>query len=248
LEVTGTSTLQKSVFLEEGDLIIRKLADSTLSEGAILLVKPDGTVKSGGDLKSLIYAGQLSAQLPCASDMNGGYIQTAPYWQASANPQQMYLVNTNCSPDPRLGVGAKPEAKLHVRLEPDSKFPPLLIDKRVSNNPGVPAQKLLQLHENGTLLSRKVRVDMQNWADFVFSAPYPLMNLDSLEQFISQNRHLPGIPAEGEVLTEGIDLGEMNRLLLQKVEELTLYLLLEKRNNEELESRLRKIEEQLLNK
>lgn len=105
--------------------------------------------------------------------------------------------------------------------------------------------KLLQLNPNGTLLGRKIRLDMESWADYVFESDYELMDLDSLEQFISKNKHLSEIPSEQNVLTDGIDVGEMNKLLLKKVEELTLYVIQEKRKNEELESRLKKIEDQL---
>ncbi|TSJ45446.1 hypothetical protein [Fluviicola chungangensis] len=244
LKVSGTTTLIGNTIIKEGDFKIKALGDSTLPDDGVLMIDANGKVKNGGDLKSLVYT-QVPAVMPCASDMNGGYIQTAPFWQASSNPQRMFLINTSCSPDPRLGVGVKPDAKMHVRLIKDSELHPLVIDKLVSNNPNVEPYKLLQLNSNGTLLSRKVRVDMENWADFVFSTDYPLMDLDSLEQFILKNHHLPNIQSTDSVLVEGIDLGEMNRLLLQKVEELTLYVLQEKKRNQELEDRLRKIEEKL---
>jgi hypothetical protein len=64
-----------------------------------------------------------------------------------------------------------------------------------------------------------------NWADYVFNEDYQLLPLEELQNFISKNKHLPGIPTAKEVKEEGIELGEMNKKLLEKVEELTLYIL-----------------------
>jgi hypothetical protein len=64
------------------------------------------------------------------------------------------------------------------------------------------------------------------WPDYVFGTEYNLMSLKELEQYVNTNRHLPGIPSAHEVDERGdIDLGEMNALLLEKVEELTRYVI-----------------------
>lgn len=69
-----------------------------------------------------------------------------------------------------------------------------------------------------------VVVDPNKWADFVFEPKYNLMPLGELEKYYLNNRHLPNIPSENEVKTNGIHLAEMDALLLQKIEELTLYV------------------------
>jgi hypothetical protein len=86
-------------------------------------------------------------------------------------------------------------------------------------------QKLLQLSNNGLLRLRKVRVDSDTWADFVFDEDYKLMPLNELKSYLTLNNHLPNVPSASQVQEEGIDLAEMNKTLLQKVEELTLYIL-----------------------
>lgn len=68
------------------------------------------------------------------------------------------------------------------------------------------------------------------WYDHVFLPSYKLMTLDSLENFILKNNHLPEIPTEAEVQENGIMAGEMNGLLLKKVEELTLYVIEHNKN------------------
>jgi hypothetical protein len=67
--------------------------------------------------------------------------------------------------------------------------------------------------------------DIQNWGDFVFDPEYPLLPLTELEDYLEENRHLPGFPSAAEVAENGVALGETQRLLTIKVEELTLYIL-----------------------
>jgi hypothetical protein len=83
--------------------------------------------------------------------------------------------------------------------------------------------------------TRKIRVDLRGWSDYVFAKDYKLQTLDEVEKFIKQNGHLPNIPSEKEVLEKGIDLGEMNNKLLEKIEELTLHTIEINKRNEALE-------------
>lgn len=80
-----------------------------------------------------------------------------------------------------------------------------------------------KLEVNGRIHARWVRIDLNNWSDYVFLPTYELKPLQEVELYIKKHGHLENIPSEEEVLENGIDLGEMNRLLLEKVEELTLY-------------------------
>ncbi len=89
---------------------------------------------------------------------------------------------------------------------------------------------------NGTVKCKKARVTLEGFADFVFEKNYDLPTLDEVEQHINENGHLKDIPKEAEVMENGLDLGEMNVKLLQKVEELTLYVI-------ELNKRLKAQEE-----
>jgi cytoskeletal protein CcmA (bactofilin family) len=71
----------------------------------------------------------------------------------------------------------------------------------------------------------EVTLNAKDWPDFVFENDYTLMNLQEVEQYIKENKHLPAVPSAAEVEENGINLGEMNAILIQKVEELTLYIL-----------------------
>jgi hypothetical protein len=77
---------------------------------------------------------------------------------------------------------------------------------------------------NGKVACTEVLVDaLANWPDYVFDEDYKLMSLEELEQAIQKNNHLPGMPTAAEIEENGIMLGDMQKRLLEKVEELTLY-------------------------
>jgi len=91
--------------------------------------------------------------------------------------------------------------------------------------------------------TEKIKVDIaanNGWADYVFEPEYNLMPLTEVEQFIKQNGHLPEVPTTAEAIANGIELKEMNILLLKKVEELTLYSIELQKRIEVLESKTTK--------
>ncbi len=95
-----------------------------------------------------------------------------------------------------------------------------------------------QLAVNGKIRSKEVKVEAANWPDYVFAKNYELPPLKETEKQIKEQGHLPGIPSAAEVKTNGIDLGEMNAKLLKKIEELTLYLIEIKKENESQNQKL----------
>lgn len=94
------------------------------------------------------------------------------------------------------------------------------------------------LEIDGKVRSEEVKVEVIDWPDYVFAQTYELRDLDEVETFINENHHLPEIPSEAEVKENGIELGEMNARLLQKIEELTLYLIEQNKKIESLEKRI----------
>ncbi len=86
---------------------------------------------------------------------------------------------------------------------------------------------------DGKLITEEVKVQLSgNWPDYVFAKDYDLPSLEEIQKHIKEKGHLPNIPSAKEVEENGIQLGEMNRLLLEKIEELTLYLLELKKENQ----------------
>jgi hypothetical protein len=82
-----------------------------------------------------------------------------------------------------------------------------------------------RLAVNGAIITEEVTVKVREaWPDYVFHENYDLMSIDELRNYISEQGHLPGIPAADAVLEAGVEVGRMQSLLLQKIEELTLYI------------------------
>jgi hypothetical protein len=83
-----------------------------------------------------------------------------------------------------------------------------------------------KLAVNGDIIATKITVKPYgNWPDFVFKPTYNLPSLSEVKSYIDQNQHLPDMPSAATVEKDGQDIGEMNKLLLKKVEELTLYVI-----------------------
>ncbi|RPH31508.1 MAG: hypothetical protein EHM93_13400 [Bacteroidales bacterium] len=99
-----------------------------------------------------------------------------------------------------------------------------------------------KLAVNGNIKAKEVNVTLDGWADFVFHPTYKLRTLGEVEQFIKANSHLPEIPTAAEVKENGVSLGEMNAKLLQKVEELTLYMIEQQKIIEKQNLRIEKLE------
>ncbi len=78
---------------------------------------------------------------------------------------------------------------------------------------------------NGTVIATKMMVKTDVWADYVFDKNYKLNSLDEIDSYIKINKHLPDVPSANEVIEKGIDIAQMNTLLLKKVEELTLLMI-----------------------
>lgn len=84
-----------------------------------------------------------------------------------------------------------------------------------------------KLSVNGEILAKSVRVNTTAacWPDFVFTPDYEMMSLTELEAYVNEHRRLPDIPSAREAEESGVDLGRMSELLLQKIEELTHYII-----------------------
>jgi hypothetical protein len=120
--------------------------------------------------------------------------------------------------------GSTPTFSEYFRIKDDGK---VVIGDIMSFTYGTPTG--YQLYVKTGILTEKIKVassgDATNWSDFVFDKSYKLRSLKEIETFIQKNHHLPEIPSAEEVKKNGVDLLEMDAKLLQKIEELTLYMI-----------------------
>ena len=98
--------------------------------------------------------------------------------------------------------------------------------------------------DGGIVTDEVLILDVEDWPDYVFSQNHMLMPLGELKTFINKNSHLPEIPSAQEVEENGVNVAEMQKLLLKKIEELTLYTVEQQRLIEELQEKIERLENQ----
>lgn len=144
------------------------------------------------------------------------YHRTYLYYDPNTSDRQYFYA-------PRMEVINGNEPSIESLLAPSiSQTGNTLIAGKVgiqTNDPGN-----YELAVNGEIRAKEVRVET-GWSDFVFEKDYVLRSLKEVETFISDKKHLPEIPSSQEVALNGINVGSINSKLLQKIEELTLYII-----------------------
>lgn len=98
------------------------------------------------------------------------------------------------------------------------------------------------LEVKGSIKAQEIIVTIDDWADYVFDQGYDLKDLSLVDAYIRQNHHLPGIPSADQLGSQGLPVSRMFELQMQKIEELTLYLIELSKKNKQLEERIRELE------
>ena len=143
-------------------------------------------------------------------------------WEVASNDQHMYFHFAN---DNRTIMALRQDGKVSIGL---STGP--------ATYPGD-----YSLYVGNGILTEKIKVALSttgDWADYVFADDYDLMPLSDVETFVKENKHLPGVPSAEEVVETGIDLAKMDAKLLEKIEELTLYVIDLKKENDAIRKEL----------
>ncbi|PSL26462.1 hypothetical protein [Chitinophaga ginsengisoli] len=112
---------------------------------------------------------------------------------------------------------------------------------------GTTDTKGYKLAVNGDAMFTRIQVKaFANWPDYVFRESYKLMSLQELEAYVKENNHLPEVPSVKEIQKEGINVADMNAILLKKIEELTLHLIEQDKRNKEQEMEIATLKEKML--
>lgn len=202
--VTGGTNTRMFINAANGNIAIGNNTDPQ----ARLHIKAEGT-QDAGILLEASGTGKSAGIFFTKSAVNIGTLdkdQPIAFFTAGTD------LKMKITPEGNVGIGvASPLYKLHVAG--NAKF-----DNQVVIDAG-------GLYVNGEVKAKKFHASISPFPDFVFEPGYKLLSINEVESFINQNGHLPGVPNAAEVEQNGIELGEMNALLLQKIEELTLYII-----------------------
>lgn len=163
-----------------------------------------------GEIKTTIPSGR--ARVEFITDDYGCYNDDYAGWGVYVS---YYTDNTVYAPE---NLEVKYTTKINGNLEIGTRIP-------YANS---------QLLVKGKIKARNVQMTTTGWADFVFDKSYKLPALADVEKYIAVHRHLPCIPSATEVKEKGVNVSEMQILLLQKIEELTLYVIQHQKDIEEL--------------
>jgi hypothetical protein len=160
------------------------------------------------------------------------------------------LINLN-NGNVRIGVGTA-EQKLHIfgntKISDSGNSDGKLFIGTTPSDESTAADYNLLVGGKAIMTELKVNVT-NSWPDYVFDTEYSLMPINKLEDFINKNKHLPGIPSADQIKSEnGFHVGDMQKKMLEKIEELTLYIIDLKKENETIKSELLAIKDQVKSK
>lgn len=109
------------------------------------------------------------------------------------------------------------------------------------------ADNTIKLAVHGTVFAKRIRISQSGaeWPDYVFDSSYVLPDMNYLQKYVQENRHLPGVPSAAEVKKEGVDVAAMQAKILEKVEELTLLVIEQDKTIQEQAEQIKLLKQQL---
>ncbi len=225
-------------------------------------MNPTHPLSVGGVIKGLggLYLGVVNNGVSSfILGSHGSFINPNGIYYGYNNNQEYNLFSTECTSfnfvkpnseteqylftitaDGNVGINQpNPQATLHI-VEDDFDADPTKCKTalRIDAGPANDRHTHFLIKSNGFVYAREINVLLGTIPppDYVFASEYQLKPLEEVEKFISDNNHLPEVPSGSEMTENGVDLGEMNMILLKKVEELTLHII-------ELNKRMKVLEE-----
>ena len=201
-----------------------------------------------GDGVKGIFGNSHSYWLGLCSGHGGGIGADGAYIQMNANgfpsdPGSIYITATAGTTNSTQFIYQPPSGppQTHMAVRNDGA---IIMGNVPTPNVGGPANPGgYALYVQYGILTEKVKVAMSgdpNWSDFVFNKDYKLRALSDIESYIKANNHLPEIPSASEVAKDGIDVAGMDAKLLQKIEELTLYVIQQQKEINKLKAQINK--------
>jgi len=205
------------------------------NNASLLFVRNDGVVKVGnlaGTGNRPVYANASGELIDAGSvgsaggwTLGGNAISTNSYFIGTTDEQSL-VFKTNQATDNTKKMEIFPDGKVNIGK---TYIGSTHTDHLLSVSGKIICNDLRVLPLSG------------NWPDYVFSASHKLISLEEVERYVKANHHLPGMPSAQDVEANGIEVGEMQRNILEKMEEMTLYMIDLKKENAELRIKINTI-------
>ncbi len=233
LSYIGTTDAQDVVFKSNDQERLRLLGDGSIklfgeaSQQGPLYLDADGTLRIGGFNEGPPpYPGPDCLQL-----------HTYPYWRSNGNS-----FPANLCPNEAPILGTRTAHPLRVYTD-DIERMIVTVEGKVGIGATPPAGPIdgYRLYVGQGIATRDVLVKNGAWPDYVFDETYRLQPMSELRAYLQRNRHLPGIPSAREVEEKGgVEVGDLQRRMLEVMEQQALYIL-------QLEERLARVEQRMGN-
>ena len=166
-----------------------------------------GSIFSNAARTNTIFSGNIGAN-------NANFVGTEGYWALRTATDNSFNLDVFNSSTPVTAIKVVQNGNVSIGTTDPNSF---------------------KLAVGGKIGASEVVVTLERpWPDYVFETDHKLLSLSELEVFIKANKHLPELPTAEEVKESGVSLGEMNAILLKKLEELTLYVIQQNQNIEEI--------------
>ncbi len=247
----GTTSPQTKFMVSSGQLMV--WGGSTLP--GVLTLKPSGAghwwnISNANNGKLMIASGDMRSANDSASWVNSaitilsqnwvGIKNTAPEAPLHVNGTMMLSTTNSSSKWEVFGT----ENAFAIKDYDMNQYRLWINNSNGNIGIGTTNPDTFKLAVNGTVKAKAFVATANGWADFVFADDYKLMPLNQLEKHVKTHKHLPGIPTEKDVMTNGVNVGDVQVKLLQKVEELTLYLIEQNKNIEAQQMDIEQLKEE----
>jgi hypothetical protein len=219
--------------------------DSSYGDGEVTFSSEHKNISTGHasiiQSKSASYYGSLLLAVSASHDNPDEKVEFFEYYGMSHSPHPMGIMIQNYNEYSNIGLGNFPDPLSRVTIRGRTANDSMLALNVVNSNDyslfvirndgnigiGVsnPGEKFVV---DGLICAKEVRVQLTGepcWGDYVFDDKYQLMPLPELESTIKENKHLPGVPTAKEIESNGLQIGEMQAIMMKKIEELTLYVI-----------------------
>ncbi len=236
LDVQGSIGTTASIYIDNGDLVLKRI---TTPFGYV--VRPNVTgfkklqfaVAGGGPLEELVgnaattyFTGnvgvgtsfpvsKLHVQGTRISIINNGEARLH-IWNMAPTTEWLLGQKSATSHNYTISTSVSGTETDRLLITPDGKVG-IGTDKTGDGN--------YRLFVETGIRTRKVKVDLAAWPDYVFDKEYELPTIQEVREYIEKNGHLPGVAPATQIESEGLDLGDNQSVLLKKIEELTLYVI-----------------------